>query len=103
MNLDEILSAPGFTVDEQGADNLRCILECLEADFVSSGGGEIDMIVPDHDTKCVTIIFVTNYLASEPRHNGGYLANLFRVADAVGIYPARGGRVRVLFSCTAWE
>lgn len=104
MSLDEILAEPGFTVDEEAAEGLRVILDCIESDYVESGVGEIKDIVPGYENKCVTVIFKTCYLSGTEQHDGEYFANLMRIADAVGIrYDASDGFAWITFTCSVWK
>ena len=103
MSLDEILTEPGFPVDEDAANGLRVILECLENDYSKPGVSEVKEMIPDYERKCVTVILETCYLSGTQQHDGAYLANLFRIPDAVGIFPTKEGNARLLFSSVVWK
>ena len=103
MNFDDILSVPGFPVDDEAVNNLNVIMFCLASDFMKENVGEIEQIVPDYERKCITVVFKIDYLTNEPDHDGSYLADLFRIADAVGIHPAEDGSIRVSFSVVVWK
>ena len=103
MEFDDILSAPGFTVDQGAADGLRIVLRCLISDFSDDRYGGVEQIVPDYENKCVSIVYKTFALMSDQDHAGSYLADLFRIVDAVAIFPAEEGIVRISFTSVVWN
>lgn len=103
MNFEEILKTPGFPVDEEAAENMRVILDCLESDYVKPGVSRIEGIRPIYDSKTVVIEYRTCFLSGDPQHDGKYLANLFRIPDAISIHPSADGDVIIRFSSVVWK
>lgn len=105
MNIDKFLKdIPGKTMDAERVDWLKTIVKCLESDFTTALS-HIGEIVPDYDRGCISVIFDTPYITSVPGKQE-YLANLFRLADAVAFSITGSGDNMVgsiIFTVMIWE
>lgn len=105
MNLDLILKdIPGKFLNESRAYGVRTLVDCLESDFTTAQS-HIENVVPDYDRGCVSVIFDTPYITSAP-DNRKYLADLFRIADAVAFDVTGDGDdmiVSIIFTVKVWD
>ena len=78
-----IQDKPGHPVNEDEAECVRAAFNSLNAAFTTRHS-RIESVDVDEENLCLSIVFVTPYLATDP-DSGEHLANVFRLADSVSI------------------
>lgn len=95
---------PGHPIDEDAAEYFRAAFESLNTSF-STENSYIESVEEDEEGVCLSIVYITPYMSSD-MGDRSHLANVFRLADSVGIVPTRdedGFIATIVFTFALWN